>query len=164
MICLWRSIFTATLLSSGPCSHVDGNTSKVVEDANPRFVTAYAEVVDARPLTDAPWDPLQDPARFLTHDPRQSASLGVFTLRKTAAAAEQFVERMRRSSRLTLRDPFHVADGSRAAPCNFSVHDRLLGCASHVSALWPRGAYRRCGHVMCGQKGLWVGGRAAGSA
>ena len=155
-------LFTATLLSRHPCSHVDPNSDKVVEEAIPEFVAAYPELVDVRPLTGLAWDPLHDPtASLLTRDARQATSLGVFTQRKVENIANSWITSMRRTSRLTLRDPFNVADDSRAWPCNFSVHDRLLGCASHISTAWPRSGYKRCGLVMCGEHGLWVGGREA---
>ena len=147
-------IFTATLLTNGPCQHaIASNLSqpKLVDDEAPRFVTAYPELVDVRPL--APWDDSQEDTVGLTLDPRQVGNHGTWTLRKQPRIAEEWIESMRRTNRLSLRNPFAVFDETQARPCNFSTASRSLGCASHLSDAWQRSAYKRCGLVMCGQWG-----------
>ena len=150
-------VFTATLLATGGCTHAAAaDPSTFVDDEAPTFVSAYPELVDVRPLT-VPWTPEQDPSLGLFHDAaRQRVNLGVYTLRKRPGVAAAWVERMRRTGRLTLRDPLDPGDVATAQPCNFSVSSRLLQCRSHLSAQEQLRRSRRCGLVMCGQRGTRV--------
>ena len=86
--------------------------------------------------------------RFLINDSNVSH---VHKWRKKYAVAERWLDQVRDSGLLSMRDPENVADESLARPCNFSVTDRTLRCEGHVSSAWPWSPWwRACGIVMCG--------------
>ena len=116
----------------------------------------YPELVDLRVLTDR-W--VEEQAlgvhRFLTSDSNLSR---VHKWRKKISIAERWISQIRNTGLLSLRDPARLDDESRALPCNFSIVERTLRCAGHVSAAWPWAPWwRACGIAMCGHLlGGWV--------
>lgn len=130
---------TATLL---PRTHA-------VNEEAPTFVTAYPELVDVRPLAfNRPWSPFEDTAQDLLQDVRQRTSRSAHTLRKESMIADAWVSEMRRTKRLSLRDPFDISNAARSIPCNFTVTSRRLACNGHASAEWSKGT-SGCSRVMC---------------
>ena len=120
------------------------------------YTCRYPELVDLRVLTDR-WVDEQTIGvhRFLAGD---SNLLRVHKWRKKASIAEQWISMIRNTSLLSLRDPARLDDESRALPCNFSVTERTLRCAGHVSAAWPWAPWwRACGIAMCGAPDGGVG-------
>ena len=145
-------VLTATLLPRGTCQHpLEDGSAEVIDDEAPTFATAYPELVDVRPLEK--WTPSEDGTRPLVHDAqRQPVNLGAHTMRKQPSIADAWLAQMKTERRLSVRNPLEPDDESNAAPCNFSVHARLLQCAAHVSANWLVGRARSaCGVVMCVQ-------------
>tara|TARA_B110001452_G_scaffold42908_1_gene32851 strand:+ start:239 stop:1435 length:1197 start_codon:yes stop_codon:yes gene_type:complete len=139
--------FSATLLGRGyNCSTPDQTI----------FDTAYPEFVDLRVLAPR-WTVEQEHGvhRYLQNDTNFTH---VHRWRKKKLLAERWVEQIRGSDVLSMRDPENLEDEASAKPCNFSVTERTLRCEGHVSAEWPWAPWwRMCGIVMCGYTmGGWV--------
>ena len=120
------------------------------------YTPRYPELVDLRVLTDRWVDEQADGVhRFLAGDSNLSH---VHKWRKKVSIAERWISQIRNTGLLSLRDPARLDDESRALPCNFSITERTLRCAGHVSAAWPWAPWwRACGIAMCGHLlGGWV--------
>ena len=152
--------FTATLLPPNGCAHTIPHTKLKVPDDDLYFVTAYAELADVRPLNEAMIkDQEAGQSRWLIKDGRAERAHAIYTLRKRRNVGERWMDQIKNSKRLTLRDPFALDANESVQPCNFSVRDSILKCSSHISSQLPRDGFGRCGLVMCGQLGAWVRGR-----
>lgn len=143
----------ARVLKHSPCLSYRTRSFKCERECTLR---RYPELVDLRVLTDR-W--VEEQAlgvhRFLGGDSNLSH---VHKWRKKASIAERWISQIRVTGLLSLRDPARLDDESRALPCNFSIVERTLRCAGHVSAAWPWAPWwRACGIAMCGHLlGGWV--------